>query len=413
MMATESSRALFQKPNIGPDKPGTLSFDPPLLADPYSLVESTGLFPPPGSALRAKETSFFEITQDNLWRIDKTQFTIDGPAGDFLKGGGWGLTRSYQNGSQIPLNIDTALADAFHVEAPISSLNLKLPLPDPLAQILTIQTTYQNVASGLPHLLKPTLGFSGALDELTSILDSLKHLFDLDLPFEVSVEPRIGPSPSFIVHMNLAFRLGDGPDGPLEIGIGKFRGRFQLKGDLDTALTGVDSALLSLDFQGDVQQGIIPPLLYAGGLFRFNVELGTSGPPVIQVSLGITISVGGDLIPGLVALEATLNEGYSLIPTTLEPGVLLGIEARAKLLGGLIGFSFSAEVMASVKRPTDNPGIVTIAAQLTIAATVHVAIFLDEDVHFETQFHQDIPLVAVAIVSPEAALIVSPEAIPL
>jgi hypothetical protein len=70
--------------------------------------------------------------------------------------------------------------------------------------------------------------------------------------------------------------------------------------------------------------------------------------------------------------------------------------------------------MASIKRPDDKPGFVRIAAQIKIAATVHVAIFLDEDVHFDAHFNQDIPLVAVAsVLGPEAALIVSPEAIPL
>lgn len=413
MMATESSRALFEQPNFDPDKPGTLTFDvPPLLADPYSLVQSSGIFPGRSAVLQAKETSFFEISKDNLWRLDKANFNVEAPSEDFLKGGGWGLTRVYQDAPQIALDIDSAKEAAFNLAAPVSSLNLSLPgLP---AEILKIQTTYQTVAGGSPQLGTPTLVFSGALDALTEILDSLQHLINLELPVHISVEPRIGPIPSFIVHLDLQFGLGDGPDGRIEIGIGKFRGRFELKADLDATLTGVESALLSLDFQGDVQQGIIPPLLYAGGLFRFKIELGTSGPPVIQISLGITISVGGDLIPGLIALEATLNEGYSLVPATLEPGVLLGVEARAKLLGGLIGFSFSAEVMASVKRPDDKPGFVTIAAQIKIAATVHIAIFLDEDVHFDAQFHQDLPLVAVAtILSPEAALIVSPEAIPL
>ena len=100
---------------------------------------------------------------------------------------------------------------------------------------------------------------------------------------------------------------------------------------------------------------------------------------------------------------------------TLAPGVLLGLDARAKVLDGLIGLSFSAEVMATLKRGQDETiGTVTIVAQLKIAATVHVAIFLDEDFHLETQFQQAIPLAAVAeVLGPGVALAVLPQAIPL
>ena len=134
---------------------------------------------------------------------------------------------------------------------------------------------------------------------------------------------------------------------------------------------------------------------------------------MIQLTLGVVVSIGGDLIPLLLAVEGTVKYGYSLIPETLEPGVLLGIEARAKLLDGLIGFSFSAEVMARIKRL--NPGnlnTVTIWAQIHIAASVHVAIFLDEDVDFETQFQQDIPL-ALVLAAAGGGIATLPALIPL
>jgi hypothetical protein len=131
----------------------------------------------------------------------------------------------------------------------------------------------------------------------------------------------------------------------------------------------------------------------------------------VQLSLGIVVSIGGDLIPLLLALEGTIKYGYSLIPETFSPGVLLGMEARAKLLDGLIGFSFSVEVMAQITRlPLGQ--FVTISAQIHVAASVHVAIFLDEDVSFDTQFKQDIPLALLAL-APGVGLAVAPALIPL
>ncbi|HEY6376318.1 MAG TPA: hypothetical protein VIX90_12420 [Edaphobacter sp.] len=403
IMATDTSRALFKTAKIDPIQPGKLLFDtPPVVADPHSLVQATGLFPRPNFALPLVELPSFTISPDDLWRIDNDTFTVAAkPLSDFMKGGGWGLTRDYDlvpkvdqpNLEKVILGIDSAAPAVFNVASPPSLLNLQLP--DPLGQVIQIRSHYEAVAGGLSKLAAPDLLFTGALQELTDTLDSLSHLLGLPFHFDVSVTAGSGASPSFVVHMGLLFRVGDGPDGRVEIGIGKFYGQFTVKGELEAALTGVERALLFMEFQGDVQQGIFPPLLYAGGLFRFSVELHETGGPLIQLTLGIVISIGGDLIPGLLAVEGTIKYGYSLVPETLQPGILIGIEARAKLLLGLIGFSFSAEVLARIRR--NDRFTVTIFAQIRIAASVHIAIFFDEDIDFETQFQQDIPLAALGL----------------
>ena len=412
LMATDTCRALFRQPKIDPGAPGTISFDiPPLLADPYSLVQSTGAFPRANFGLPLTETPSFQITPDNLWRISDNTFTIaTNPTGDFMKGGGWGMTRDYKAG-KITLDINSAATAAFQVSVPPSVLNLQLPAP--LGEIFQILTHYQAVDGAAPKLMKPDVVFEGALSELKDILDSMAHMLGLDVPFDISVTAGDGASPSFVVHMHLVFGIGDGPDGRAEIGMGKFSGQFLIDGELDASLKGVDRALLLLQFQGDVQQAILPPLLYGGGFFSFSIELRETGAPVVQLTLGMVVSIGGDLIPLLMELEATVKYGYSLIPETFAPGVLLGIEARAKILAGLIGFSFSVEVMAQIQRQAvPREEIVTISAQIHVAASVHVAIFLDEDVHFETQFQQDIPLATLGLL-PGVGLLVAPALIPL
>jgi hypothetical protein len=147
-----------------------------------------------------------------------------------------------------------------------------------------------------------------------------------------------------------------------------------------------------------MQQGILPPLLYAGGFFTFSIELRDTGSPTIQMGLGVIASIGGDLIPGLISVEITVHYGYTLIPDTLEPGALIGLDAHAKLLGGLIGFSFAVEAMARIKRPLDDLQTINIWAHIRVAASVHIAIFLDEDIDFETQFQQKIPLAALSLI---------------
>ena len=418
LMTTATSRALFRQPSIAPGVPGKMSFDiPPLLADPYSLVQTTGAFPSPNFGLPLKETPSFQIAEDNSWNIDINKFHIDvKPQPGFMQGAGWGLTRDYNfaapdEAADVVLDIASAAPAPFLVNVPPSILNLDLPLPAPLNRIFQIVTQYTATDGGPPQLMKPDLIFAGALTELKSILDALAHMTGLAVPFDVSVTAGEGASPSFTVHMSLVFGIGNGPDGRVEIGMGKFSGQFLISGELEATLKGVDRALLTLQFQGDVQQGILPPLLYAGGFFSFSIKLSETGPPVVQLSLGVVTSVGGDLIPVLLAVEGTITYGYSLIPETFAPGVFLGIEARAKLLAGLIGFSFGVEVMAQIQRQPLGQ-FVTISAQLHIAASVHVAIFLDEDIHFDAHFSQDIPLALLAL-APGVGLAVAPALIPV
>ena len=394
LMATDSSRILFPQPSVNPAAAGQIQFDlPPVMADPYSLVQSTAQFPRPQFALNLDKAALFTVTADNRWQIADPNFHIaTPPLGDLLKGGNWGISRQYP-ANLVQLTVDSGAAAAFNVGVAPSNLNLDLPAP--LGSVLTITGQYSTLAGGLPSLANPNLVFSGALAELTNTLSELSRLTGLPFQFNVSVTSGGGASPSFVVHMNLDFRIGAGPGDRVDIGVGKFYGEFTVRGELEAGLTGVGQELLVVDFRGDVQQGILPPLLYAGGLFRFSIELHDTGGPVIQLTLGVVASIGGDLIPNLIELEVTVDYGYTLIPETLQPGVLLGLDARAKLLGGLVGFSFSVEAMARIMRADVHT--VRIWAQIRVAATVQVAIFIEEPVDFQTQFQQDIPMAVLAL----------------
>ena len=252
--------------------------------------------------------------------------------------------------------------------------------------------------------------FGQVLNALKDMVNALEAFIDLPFKVEVHVTAGQGPSPSFIVHLNMKFRIGEGADERIDIGLGKFYGEFELTGELETALKGDSHGRLKLEFQGDVQQGILPPVLYAGGLFRFALEIGDTGHPVIELGLGTTTSLGGDLIKGLLEVEATIKYGYMLVPETLKPGVILGIEARAKLLAGLFALSFSADAMARVERLNSDDKTVRIFADIRVAGRIQVAVFFKKSVDFHTQFEQNIPLAPLLIagnVNPLVAVAVS------
>jgi hypothetical protein len=416
LMSTETSRVLFPNPLVDPLKPGTLRTAAPFVADPYSLVQATSQFPRPTYALHCVESPLFNISNDDQWRLTNPNFAFSPPpAPGLAKGGEWEITRGFKPRPDEPpvpkvnVILDSAIQNKpWEISATPNDLDINIK---GFGTVFTIHTNYNAISGALANLDNPTLDFGPALkplQDLISALDCFKGLVDFPISVPVTVVP--GPSPSFIVHLNLNLRIPKGNER-IDIGIGKLFGEFIIRGELETGLSGKARGLLSVEFQGDVQQGIIPPAIYAGGFFRFAIQINENGKPTIELGYASVISIGGDLIKDLLEVEATVRYGYMLIPQNLEPGVILGLEARAKLLGGLVGFSFSVEAMARIQRIIPKANEVTIWAQIRVCASVHVAWLIDEDIDVNTQFEQKLPLtfvVAAAFapaLAPAAALL--------
>ena len=292
----------------------------------------------------------FTVADDDHWKIENPEFTFDKPLADLLKGGEWAMSRIYDD-LPLRLNVDSAIPAPWDVAVPPVNLDIDIP---PFGKIMTIRGALCRRRRRAAEAGHARSLFSGALDELKKTLDSLQALINLPFHVNVTVTAAGAGSLSFIVRIQLRFRIAEGPNERIDIGLGKFYGEFRIDGELEASPSGVRRGRLLAEFTGDLQQGVLPPLLYAGGLFRFAVEIRDTGRPLIELTFAAVISVGGDLIKGLLEVEVTIKYGYTLIPETLQPGVFLGLEVRAKLLGGLVGFSFAAEVMARIARSGDN-----------------------------------------------------------
>jgi hypothetical protein len=414
LLTTPASRVLFPKPKVDPNEPGRLRSAPPLMADPVSLLQASSAFPRSAFALRGNEAPLFEVSPANEWRLDNPNFSFIPPLADVASGADWTIARGFPVDPDNPvppifnLQIDSAaVARPWEMLQPPDKIDLTIP---GFGTVLTIDSNFAALSDALPGMQEPTLIFGSVLDALKDMVNALEAFIDLPFKVEVHVTAGQGPSPSFIVHLNMKFRIGEGADERIDIGLGKFYGEFELTGELETALKGDSHGRLKLEFQGDIQQGILPPVLYAGGLFRFALEIGDTGHPVIELGLGTTTSLGGDLIKDLLEVEATIKYGYMLVPETLKPGVILGIEARAKLLAGLFALSFSADAMARVERLNSDDKTVRIFADIRVAGRIQVAVFFKKSVDFHTQFEQNLPLAPLLIagnVNPLVAVAVS------
>jgi hypothetical protein len=93
----------------------------------------------------------------------------------------------------------------------------------------------------------------------------------------------------------------------------------------------------------------------------------------------------------LVDVEATVKYGYFIqMQGGLRPGVVVGMEGRAKLLSGLLGFKFGVEGHALVYPEFSirdlNHSAVNLYGRIRVAGTVTVAWAIEETKSFETDF---------------------------
>ncbi len=105
---------------------------------------------------------------------------------------------------------------------------------------------------------------------------------------------------------------------------------------------------------------------------------------------GAIVSVGGDLIPDIISLSASVTYAYQLSivitsPQSIGIGLVLILQASGSVLGGLVGISFTAEGIASL---TLQPSPCQLTAAVTFLASVDVTLgwFFDVTISVQTTY---------------------------
>ena len=105
----------------------------------------------------------------------------------------------------------------------------------------------------------------------------------------------------------LQLRLPKQANERIDIGVGKFQAASRSGASSRPRSAARRAAASTVEMRGDVQQAIIPPVLFAGGQFRFVLEIAEDGKPLIELGVGTVASIGGDLIKNLIEVEATVH----------------------------------------------------------------------------------------------------------
>jgi len=404
LFSSESQRLLFPQPKI--DAAGsniTTAANPPgFIADPYAMLRSTGLFPNTADAIPFDRNAALSAASGALQLVPPKLRVNASKTNTLVNASSWTAKSVYAAG-----HIDIDSGNKWNIDADVVSQKLSfLGVTD----LMTITHAIHSPVDANPAFNAPQVTFAKQVDAVKDVLDFLKSLDP------VQPENRLGPlrvSASFAGSTFHLLALGDfqiGPDGePVDSGVGKLQGELKVGADLTAdLLAGKAGGQVFLDIRGTYQQMVFP-FIYGGGSLRFFAGVDQSGKTTFELDACTVGSVGGNLIPGLVEVEATVKYGY-FVQTDLsdfQPGIIIGMEGRAKLLAGLLGFKMGIEGRLRVQRLNlEVPPSVRLAGDIRVAGTVTVAWLVDEDKSFHTQFSVkvDWKLAAVAVFGPVALL---------
>jgi hypothetical protein len=340
LMAHDTQRLLVQHPKIEVGSDNISTTVPPKVADPYSMLASTGLFPRVDQVIPLPVAT--ELVASTLTLAGGTLNLAAGTLGLAAKPlvnlSSWKETADF---AKAALSIDSLDDWKIHLKDVQQRLEY-----DGLGEIMTVLHDFESVASDPSKFLDPKMLFGPEIQAAADVLQTLKKLapalpggigpFKLDASFSGT---------SFRFSATADFQLASTEGDAVECGMGKAKGDLMVGAELtaDIVKHAIGGAVF-LQISGSWQQEVFP-LLYAGGHLRFSIRADETGKTTLELDACTIGSVGGTLVPGLVDVEATVKYGYYIQITAgkVRPGLVASLDGRAKLLSGLLGFRFGVE----------------------------------------------------------------------
>ncbi|MFJ7250300.1 hypothetical protein ACIQWA_37460 [Kitasatospora sp. NPDC098652] len=389
LFASETQRILYPRPKIDAGKAEITSVDTPRLANPYALLRAGGLFPPPTTDAIPFDASdppqAFPLTLD-AGQLRFAGGTVSFPAAVdqlLVNAGSWTARTQYAS-SKVLVESDK---DWRIVQQQVEQ-HLRF---EPLGEILTIVHDIDSPTAGPTDFPTPAVELAGPLQPVAEVMNLLNSLVPsggtpgLPGPLQVSLT-RDGTAVRLSAVADFAVAQPDGQ--PVECGFGKLLGHLKVGADIAADLLAAKSGgSVFLEITGSYQQLIFPEI-YGGGLLRFKIGADQSGATTVELDACAAGSVGGTLIPGLIDLEAGVKYGYFIgrAGDRFQPGIVLGMDGRATLLSGLLGFSFSVDGHLDVDRVDVQRISVRLHGDILVAGTVTAAWLVKARKSFHTAF---------------------------
>lgn len=390
LFASDTQRILYARPKVEAADANITSVLEPRLADPYMMLRSGGLFPRPADAVPFDKPYPLSVAS-GLLQFVPAKVSFSAPPNlerQLVNASTWTADALYDAAGFV---VDSA--GGWNIDVEGLSQRLRF---EPLGEILRIVHDIHSPAAGATDFPDPAIHFSGLLAPVAEIFDLLKRMVPVpaeDLP---GLPGPLHVSASF---EGTTFRLAavadfklEGEDGQgIDCGVGKLRGELQVGAELTAEiLAGRIGGAVFLEITGSYQQ-LILPLIYGGGLLRFKIRADETGRTTVELDACTCGSVGGTIIPGLIDLEASVKYGYFVAfeigSTAFQPGIVLGLEGRAKLLSGLLGFSLAVEGRLILERIIPDEIAVRLRGDILVAGTVTAAWLIKKRKSFHTSYN--------------------------
>jgi hypothetical protein len=188
--ATGTQRVFFPRPKIDAGDDRITSTRPPILADPYSLANSVGLFPRTDAAVPIPDASYAIVISGGNYRLQlpSSSFPVTAGQRTIAEAGG---VRSYVDygGSVAELVIDTAAPVPWSFRLKDVNLATSSTL---LGEVIRVTATVDAAANIVTTLKNPKLTFGGALGVVQDILAFLQQL-GFPSPLNVSMTNKLLP----------------------------------------------------------------------------------------------------------------------------------------------------------------------------------------------------------------------------
>jgi hypothetical protein len=389
--SSPTHRVLFPRPKVEPGAAAVSGAVKPLLADPYAMAGAVGLFPNASACLPFRDAGYELEPQAGGLKMAAPAVVDPLPVRKLADTAGWALKSFYDGPIRVAIDPAVAIDPLAPATWPVQMEKVRTVLDvPPFGELIRIVADVPDLG-GLPgQLSKPALALGAALHDLEELLTAVQKM-NLPFPMGLSLAGSGLENQTYHLRFNAHIRLATKDGDRIDVGIGKLSGGLEIGGELEASLTGGARGRVFIMIEGDLQQGILPPLLYAGGLLRFSLGIDDQGHTDFQLDVGVAASIGGDLIPGLLSLEATVHYAYLFKPD-LRPAVRLGMDARASIASGLLAVKFGVDASVSISRPGPELDRVRIQGDIMAMGQITVAWAFDEDFSRRFRFEQDILL---------------------
>ena len=385
--ATGTQRVLYRRPKVEPGQPRVTSTQRPLLADSWSLLRASGVFPKAADCLEVPTSAYdLEVYPDaegelklNLPFPDAT-FTLDPTLTRTLAD--VAQTRTFAqyadvsgNPTRVTLTFDSRAAEPWTFAMRPQSL----VVTNGGTETFRFHLPLQGSTSSVPRYDSPEILLGPPFDVVKVVLEVLEA---------------IGLAPVLSLGMSNEWKLSGGfevelPD--VELGAAKIID-VGAAAEIAYSLSDPSSARVSYEVGAGLVIATNIPGLYAGGTLELEIE----ADPVLVTSI-TTMAIllfGGELLGGEAEARVGIGVEFGFGAGVFNLYGILLIKAEIEWFDGLVGAAFSFELKGGwANRTCLGPGGESLstsylAGEVSVALEVTLGWVLTISIEFSEEFVQ-------------------------